>query len=119
MLSGRPHVSACTIEDMLGKGLKINSKISIDYAQALLITFHSSLSNEDSKRLELAIKLGAVVVRGSSRHEVQTWQKIVEAKDRLESNPADTFVQDVLVEWKANAKCNESLGQLCVRNWLS
>jgi len=100
MLSGRPHVAACKLDEMLNKKLPLYSKIAVDHFQCLLITFHSSLLATDGNRVQGAIARGRSAVVQSSKQERQAWQNMVDATKLLKGSPTDVFLHDVLIGWK-------------------
>lgn len=101
MLCGRPNVAASKLDEMMARNVALNSKTAIDHAQALLLTYHSSLLQSDLQRLLEALKKGSTKLRRASKWEKQTWQKINASAERLRLDPASLKLQDVLVEWKA------------------
>jgi len=102
LLCGRPHVAADKIDEMLKLGMSLDDKLTVDHAQCLLVTCHSTMTLADRDRLIAALTAGTPLLIESARTLRETWVKILSATRQLGSTMAPLCLHDVLVEWKSS-----------------
>lgn len=101
LLCGRPAAAAHVIDEMLGCEMALPPEIAESHVQCLLIAYHSSLEENDFRRLGQALSRGEPVISKASLWQRKTWTKMKHVMSQLRENPQSLHLRDVLVEWKA------------------
>ena len=103
LLAGRPHVSVRIIETMLSTDTcKMDYKLAIEFAQALLLVCHSSLAPSDTERLTTFLGEGAkIIAKESAGSGKDQWQDLTSRAERLMADPSSVTFADLLITMNA------------------
>jgi len=111
-LCGRPNYASCKLDQIFANKMSITANIAEQHAQALLVTYHSTLSRLDLHRLTQSLRRGDPLLQKAGAFQKKTWTRIKNTARRLESKASSVCLQDVLINWLARTSQMSSWGRL-------
>lgn len=99
LLAGQPQNAVKIIDEMIqDRDNSMDYKLAIDYLQALLILYHSSLSSVHLPTIMQFLDKGSTIVAGrSATSGKRTWRSLENLSQQLIASPQTLCLKDLLI----------------------